>query len=259
MKSERKDLYSILGVKPEATQADLRAAYRSAAMRNHPDRFVSYAQILWATQRMQDINHAYSVLRDPAKRRAYNQAHPIPPVWKAKDKVKAAPLQPSKKVSRDEKMFSIIGGAVWLLAAASLAYFQADNPNSKSVGSWAFSFAWMLFVTPFLFITILFVIILPCVMVVAYFSKASSDKRFELDRTERHNIWRDLFIRIMLLCAVVSGLMLAFNWGINSDILYLILLAWMCGILGELAAMILWITRGRKVVAETYALLKVDN
>lgn len=259
MKRECKDLYSILGVKPEATQADLRAAYRNAAMRNHPDRFVSYAQILWATQRMQDINHAYSVLRDPGKRLAYDQAHPIPPVWKAKDKVKATPLQPSKKVSREERMFSLIGYAVWLLAAASLTYFQADNPNSKSVGSWAFSFAGMLFVTPFLFIAILSAIILPCIVVVAYFSKAYSDKRFELDRAERHNIWRDLFVRILMLCAVVSGLVLSFNWGINSDILYLILLAWMCGMLGELAAMILWITRVRKVVAETYALLKADN
>ena len=61
-------LYDLLGVSSDASQGEIKAAYRNLAKRYHPD--VNKSEE--ASKRMSDINHAYSVLGDPAKRSAYN-------------------------------------------------------------------------------------------------------------------------------------------------------------------------------------------
>lgn len=60
-------LYDRLGVEPSASVDDLRAAYRQRARELHPDRRGADA-----TAEMADLNHAWSVLSDPAARRAYD-------------------------------------------------------------------------------------------------------------------------------------------------------------------------------------------
>ncbi|MFQ6133420.1 MAG: J domain-containing protein, partial [Armatimonadota bacterium] len=63
------DYYELLGVTRGASDADVRAAYRRIVKRLHPD--VSRAPD--AQERMAEVNAAYSVLRDPAKRFEYDQ------------------------------------------------------------------------------------------------------------------------------------------------------------------------------------------
>ena len=70
--AQRKSHYDILGVRADASLDEIRAAFRSAASRNHPDRFPTYIQKLRATSTMQDISTAYSILRDPDQRRRYD-------------------------------------------------------------------------------------------------------------------------------------------------------------------------------------------
>ncbi len=64
------DLYHALGVAPDAEREVIDAAYRALARKYHPD--VNRAPE--AQRRMQTINDAYAILRDPAQRRAYDRA-----------------------------------------------------------------------------------------------------------------------------------------------------------------------------------------
>lgn len=64
------DYYQILGVAKGASEAELKAAYRKAAMKYHPDRNPGDAA---AEAKFKEANEAYDVLRDPQKRAAYDR------------------------------------------------------------------------------------------------------------------------------------------------------------------------------------------
>lgn len=66
----KKDYYEILGVPRNATQEEIKRAYRRLAMQYHPDRNPDRRE--WAEQKFREINEAYSVLGDPEKRRMYD-------------------------------------------------------------------------------------------------------------------------------------------------------------------------------------------
>ena len=61
--------YDVLGVEPGASLEEIQRAYRLLALRHHPDVAPDADQSTMAT-----INGAWSVLSDPARRRAYDQA-----------------------------------------------------------------------------------------------------------------------------------------------------------------------------------------
>ncbi len=65
-----KDYYKILGVSENATQDEIKQAYKKLAMKYHPDRNPGDKQ---AEEKFKEINEAYSVLSDPEKRRQYDQ------------------------------------------------------------------------------------------------------------------------------------------------------------------------------------------
>ncbi len=60
--------YNILGVSPTATLEEIKKAYRSLAMRHHPDRNTG------STTRFNAVKSAYELLSDPKKRAEYNQS-----------------------------------------------------------------------------------------------------------------------------------------------------------------------------------------
>ena len=66
---EFKDYYDILGVKPDASEADIKAAYRKLARKYHPDKNKEAG----AEDKFKAINEANEVLRDKEKRTAYDQ------------------------------------------------------------------------------------------------------------------------------------------------------------------------------------------
>jgi len=67
---EYKDYYKILGVDRNATQKEIKQAYRRLARKHHPD--VNPGDRL-AQERFKEINEAYEVLGDPEKRKKYDQ------------------------------------------------------------------------------------------------------------------------------------------------------------------------------------------
>jgi curved DNA-binding protein len=66
---EFKDYYDILGVKPDASEADIKSAYRKLARKYHPDKNKEPG----AEDKFKAANEANEVLKDAEKRRAYDQ------------------------------------------------------------------------------------------------------------------------------------------------------------------------------------------
>ncbi|MCL2789745.1 MAG: DnaJ domain-containing protein [Desulfobulbus sp.] len=85
---EYKDYYTILSVARDATQDQIKQAYRKAARKYHPD----VSKDAGAEAKFKDIGEAYEVLKDPEKRAAYDafganwqkgQPFEPPPNWDA--------------------------------------------------------------------------------------------------------------------------------------------------------------------------------
>lgn len=66
---EYKDYYQTLGLQRDATQDDIKKAYRRLARKYHPD----VSKEPDAEQRFKEVNEAHEVLKDPEKRAAYDQ------------------------------------------------------------------------------------------------------------------------------------------------------------------------------------------
>ena len=64
-----KDYYSILGVEPGAGDAEIKTAYRRLARKYHPD----VSKEAGAEDKFKAVNEAHEALRDPEKRKAYDQ------------------------------------------------------------------------------------------------------------------------------------------------------------------------------------------
>jgi len=64
-----RDYYDIMGLKRDATQDDIKRAYRKLARKYHPD----VSKEADAEQKFKEVGEAYEVLKDPEKRAAYDQ------------------------------------------------------------------------------------------------------------------------------------------------------------------------------------------
>lgn len=69
MNNNKRDYYEVLGVDKNATEADIKSAFRKLAKKYHPD--VSKEEN--AAEKFKEAQEAYAVLSDPEKRKQYDQ------------------------------------------------------------------------------------------------------------------------------------------------------------------------------------------
>lgn len=65
---DHKDYYKIMGVSPDASEKDIKMAYRKLARKYHPD----ISKEANAEERFKEMGEAYEVLKDKTKRREYD-------------------------------------------------------------------------------------------------------------------------------------------------------------------------------------------
>ncbi len=59
-----KDPYSVLGVSRDATEDEIKSAYRALAKKYHPDNYVDSPLASVAEEKMKEINEAYDAIKD---------------------------------------------------------------------------------------------------------------------------------------------------------------------------------------------------
>src|ERR1051326_3322000 len=72
-----KDYYEVLGVPRTASDAEIKKAFRKLAREYHPDVAKNKKQ---SEEKFKEVNEAYEVLGDPAKRKKYDE---LGPNWRA--------------------------------------------------------------------------------------------------------------------------------------------------------------------------------
>ncbi|MGH2521758.1 MAG: DnaJ domain-containing protein, partial [Anaerolineales bacterium] len=110
------DLYSLLGVPRTATADEIKAAYRNAARRFHPDANSNPG----ASEEFKQIAEAYAVLGDPARRSNYDANF---------GRVKTGPLFESHFIFSREVLPQIAESQVLYVLAEVLPGFHAELPD----------------------------------------------------------------------------------------------------------------------------------
>lgn len=72
--AKKKDYYAILGVAKDASEDDIKKAYKKLALKYHPDRNNDKceAEKAEATKKFKDVAEAYACLSDKDKRKKYD-------------------------------------------------------------------------------------------------------------------------------------------------------------------------------------------
>src|SRR5437868_13806334 len=80
-----KDYYETLGVPRQASEADIKKAFRKLAREYHPDVAKNKKQ---AEEKFKELNEAYEVLSDREKRKTYDE---LGPNWSSGSEFRAPP------------------------------------------------------------------------------------------------------------------------------------------------------------------------
>ena len=121
-----KDYYALLGISSNATQEEIRLAFRQMARTYHPD--INSAPD--AEARFREVNEAYEILADPEKRKSYD-------FFAVSPEDTATPPQPEAPLERESESAMVGLGAggidksrTWKLAESLTTFGDASrNPE----------------------------------------------------------------------------------------------------------------------------------
>lgn len=125
------DAYAVLGVAPDATQEQLKAAHRELVRRHHPDR-APPAERDAATERMREVNVAYGLVRDPDSRARYDRLRQLHAARRRADRLRdgaddAALAEQWERLARAAGRWA----GVWMGRNQGLSYRAG-----RAVGRW---------------------------------------------------------------------------------------------------------------------------
>ena len=112
MASSEFDPYEVLGVRPGATEEEIRSAYKEQALRFHPDKHRGNPLESLAVEKLRDINRAREMLLGKGRGRAYGGNAGRPGAEAARSR-SAAEVSPGRPVD----MISWLGGTLGTLVA----------------------------------------------------------------------------------------------------------------------------------------------
>ncbi len=114
------DLYAILGVGRDSSNAAIKAAYRELAKQSHPDLHVGDGE---AEDRTKEINSAYTILGDPGSRAAYDEELAL-----AAARARRTAFVDNAAIAAGIAFFAILAGAVTF----TVTRMQSSQPHFAS-------------------------------------------------------------------------------------------------------------------------------
>ena len=122
-----KDYYAILGVPKNASQAEIKKAYRKLAQQHHPD---TNAGNPAAEERFKEVSSAYDVLGEEKKRASYDRVREMGD--RAASRVRAVPAVPGAgSAAIPAACASRMPGSIWATCSAGCS--AAPAPAARSV------------------------------------------------------------------------------------------------------------------------------
>lgn len=131
---EYKDYYKIMGVSRDATQDQIKRAYRKLARKYHPD----VSNEPKAEARFKELGEAYEVLKDSEKRAAYDrlgsqwragQKFKPPPDWDTGFEFSGGGFRPAEATDFSDFFEALFGGTHFRRAERHAAGFQAHGED----------------------------------------------------------------------------------------------------------------------------------
>mmetsp|Transcript_5495 Transcript_5495/g.15519 ORF Transcript_5495/g.15519 Transcript_5495/m.15519 type:complete len:419 (+) Transcript_5495:160-1416(+) len=117
------DYYAVLGVKKNATQNEIRQAYRKAAVKWHPDKHQQNVEE--ANRKFKQIGEAYQVLNDEEKRKVYDKY--------GKDGLKGGGVPDMDASDLFEKFFGGRGGSLFDILGGGSGSFNRRPRKGQSM------------------------------------------------------------------------------------------------------------------------------
>ena len=123
--NQTENLYNILEIKKEATQNDIRVAYKKLALQWHPDK---NEDKMFAEQKFKKICEAYSILSNPEQRRLYDiSISPPPPQIPRQKRAPPPPKEEPKETKKNSVQQQIVKVTLEELFTGCLKKFKIKS------------------------------------------------------------------------------------------------------------------------------------